>query len=73
MRLAFLDRLEELSRLRALFARRDRSVAVLYGRRRCGKLRLLLEALPGRRAIYYVADDRESTLQRVALAAPTSF
>lgn len=69
MRLAFLDRLEELSRLRALYARRERSVAVLYGRRRCGKSRLLLETLPERRAIYYVADDRESTLQRVALAA----
>jgi AAA+ ATPase superfamily predicted ATPase len=68
MRLPFLDRSEELARLRALFARRDRGVGVLYGRRRCGKSRLLLEALPARRAIYYVADDREGALQRAALA-----
>lgn len=69
MRLAFLDRTDELARLRALFHRRDRAVAVLYGRRRCGKSRLLLEALPSRHGIYYVADDRESPLQRAALAA----
>ncbi len=68
MRLPFLDRVEELARLRALFARKDRAVGVLYGRRRCGKSRLLLETLPARRAAYYVAGDRESTLQRAALA-----
>jgi AAA+ ATPase superfamily predicted ATPase len=68
MRLPFLDRSEELARLRALFTRRDRGVGILYGRRRCGKSRLILEALPDRRAIYYVADDRESALQRAALA-----
>jgi hypothetical protein len=68
MRLPFLDRSEEMARLRALFTRRDRGVGILYGRRRCGKSRLLLEALPDRRAIYYVADDRESALQRAALA-----
>lgn len=69
MRLAFLDRTDELARLRALFARRHRAVAVLYGRRRCGKSRLLLETLPAHDSIYYVADDRESALQRTALAA----
>ena len=69
MRLTFLDRTEELARLRALLARRERAVAVLYGRRRCGKSRLLLEVLPPRRTAYYVADDRESILQRAALAS----
>ncbi len=69
MRLPFLDRREELARLRTLFARRRRAVGILYGRRRCGKSRLLFEALPDRRSIYYVADDRESALQRAALAA----
>ena len=69
MWLRFLDRTEELARLRALFARRHRSMAVVYGRRRCGKSRLLLEALPPGPAIYYAADERESTLQRTALAA----
>lgn len=69
MQLPFLDRREELSRLRQLFRRQGRGFGVLYGRRRCGKSRLLLEALPGGRAVYYVADDRESSLQRVAMAS----
>lgn len=41
---------------------------MLYGRRRCGKSRLLREALPRRRSVYYVGDDREGALQRPALA-----
>jgi hypothetical protein len=35
---------------------------VLYGRRRCGKSRLLREALPAGRFVYYVGDDREGAL-----------
>ena len=68
MRLPFLDRGEELRRLRRLVAGRRRGFGVLYGRRRCGKSRLLLEALPAGHAVYYVADDRASPLQRSALA-----
>ncbi|MEI8190703.1 MAG: ATP-binding protein [candidate division NC10 bacterium] len=68
MRFPFLDRREEFTRLQRLFRRRQRGFGVLYGRRRCGKSRLLLEALPAGRAVYYVADDRESPLQRVAVA-----
>ena len=68
MTLAFLDRRDELARLRALFGGTASGMAVLYGRRRCGKSRLLQEVLRGRHAVYYVGDDREGTLQRVALA-----
>lgn len=68
MRLEFLDRIEERSRLRRLCARPDGSLAVLYGRRRCGKSRLLAEALPPRRTVHYVGDDRDDSLQRTALA-----
>ena len=68
MPFAFLDRAEEVSRLRRLVARRDGALGVLYGRRRCGKSRLLREVLPPRRAAYYVADDRESALQLASLA-----
>lgn len=50
------------------FRRRETSLAVLYGRRRLGKSRLITETLPTDRAVYYVADDREATLQRTALA-----
>jgi hypothetical protein len=65
---AFLDRREEVSRLRRLIARREGSLGVLYGRRRCGKSRLLREVLSPRRTAYYVGDDRESALQRASLA-----
>ena len=69
MHLPFLDRREEIRRLRGLLARRQGSLAVLYGRRRCGKSRLIREALARKPAVYYVADDREPSLQRAALAA----
>jgi len=66
--LAFLNRREELTRLRRLFTRSGGALGVVYGRRRCGKSRLLREALHGRRFMYYVGDDREAALQRAALA-----
>ena len=68
MPFAFLDREEEVARLRRLVARRDGALGILYGRRRCGKSRLLREVLARCRPIFYVADDRESALQRASLA-----
>lgn len=67
--LPFLNRLPELRRLRALFDRPAGSLAVVYGRRRCGKSRLLQQALREAQSIYYVGDDREAALQRSSLAA----
>ena len=69
MRLPFLDRDEETARLARLVESREGSLGVLYGRRRCGKSRLLREALPPERSIYYVGDEREGALQRTSLAA----
>ncbi len=43
-------------------------MGVVYGRRRCGKSRLLREILPLGRSVYYVGDDREAGLQRASLA-----
>jgi AAA+ ATPase superfamily predicted ATPase len=68
MRLPFLDRVDESRRLRHFLNAGEGGLAVVYGRRRLGKSRLLAEALPAKRAVYYVADDREATLQRAALA-----
>ncbi|NJL27995.1 MAG: ATP-binding protein [Thermoanaerobaculia bacterium] len=68
MKLQFLNRAEEADRLRRLTSRGEGSLGVLYGRRRCGKSRLLREALPVDRTVYYVGDDRESALQRRGLA-----
>src|SRR5947209_13033527 len=69
MRLPFLDRDEEAARLTRLLESREGSLAVLYGRRRCGKSRLLREVLPPEHSIYYVGDEREGPLQRASLAA----
>lgn len=66
--LPFLDRAEENARLGSFLRRAEGGLAVLYGRRRCGKSRLLHEALRGRPSVYYVGDDREGVLQRAALA-----
>ena len=69
MKLPFLDRSEELSRLRNLLARKEGTLGILYGRRRLGKSRLLEQTLPPSRSVYYVGDDRESALQRGSLAS----
>jgi len=68
LRLGFLNREEEIKRLGRLFDQREGSVAVLYGRRRLGKSRLLREALARRRHVYYVGDERENVLQRASVA-----
>ena len=69
MKLPFLDRTQEKARCLRLVGRQEGSLGVLYGRRRCGKSRLLREILPSGRSVYYVGDDREAGLQRAALAA----
>lgn len=68
MRFPLFDRQEERSRLLRLIARPEGSLAVLYGRRRCGKSRLLHDVLPPDRTVHYVGDDREASLQRAGLA-----
>jgi len=72
MKLPFLDRSAEAERLSAFFEGREGGLAVLYGRRRLGKSRLLLEVLSKERAVYFVADDREAALQRRGLAEEIS-
>ena len=68
MPLPWMDREAELKRLGRVLSAREPAMAVVYGRRRCGKSRLVLEALKDRRAVYFVGDEREGTLQRQALA-----
>ena len=45
MKLPFLGREQELQRLAAAYRGRTGALVVLYGRRRLGKSRLLLESL----------------------------
>ncbi len=68
MKLPFLDRGPESERLQRLIQRQEGSLGVLYGRRRCGKSRLLREVIPANRSVYFVGDDREAALQRRSLA-----
>ncbi len=51
----FVDRWRELAVLEAEWARPGFRLVVVYGRRRVGKTRLLLEWLRGRSGVYYVA------------------
>ncbi len=67
MAFPFLDRTVERARLdRALHGSRP-IFAVVYGRRRCGKSRLLRE-IQAEPDVYYLADTREMPLQVRALA-----
>lgn len=69
MRLPFLDRQEEQRRLKIALGLDHASLCCLYGRRRCGKSRLLVEVAAGRPVVLYVGDDRDASLQRRSLAA----
>lgn len=64
----FLNREDELQRLERLARSRDGGMAVLYGRRRLGKTRLLLEWADRHRGVYTVADQSSATVQRRYLA-----
>ena len=64
----FLNRTEELARLERLSRSRDGGLAVVYGRRRVGKTRLLLEWTRRHQGVYFVADQSSAVLQRRYLA-----
>jgi hypothetical protein len=60
----FIDRKEELDRLDRLAESADGGLAVLYGRRRIGKTRLLLEWSRRQDGLYTVADQSAPEIQR---------
>ncbi|MHB8973239.1 MAG: ATP-binding protein [Pirellulaceae bacterium] len=64
----FFNRRDEKGRLTRAFGMASGSLCCLYGRRRCGKSRLLRETIPRRHAVYHVADQMEPALQRRRLA-----
>jgi AAA+ ATPase superfamily predicted ATPase len=64
----FLNREQELERLDALARSRESRLAVLYGRRRVGKTRLLLEWTARHGGLYTVADQSAPEVQRRYLA-----
>jgi len=66
----FLDRKEERARLGRVLDGGEGAFVCLYGRRRCGKSRLLRECVKGRpNCLYYMADRSERTAQLVRFVA----
>jgi AAA+ ATPase superfamily predicted ATPase len=60
----FLNRVQEMARLDHLMARRGGGLVVVYGRRRLGKTRLLLEWTARHGGLYTVADLSSADVQR---------
>ena len=56
----FVDRKKECAELNAVLDAKGFAFAVLYGRRRVGKTRLLLENLKERNHVYYLAVEKEN-------------
>lgn len=56
----FVDRKTECNEVRKILDAKGFAFAVLYGRRRVGKTRLLLEALKERKHVYYLAVEKEN-------------
>lgn len=69
--LTFLDREDEQRRLVGFLGRAESRLAVVYGRRRCGKS-TLLQRIAGRGDVYSLADEREASVQIHALATEIS-
>lgn len=64
----FLARRRELERLHRVAAADESALVVVWGRRRIGKTRLLLEWLEGTQGCYWVADQSSAEIQRQYLA-----
>jgi AAA+ ATPase superfamily predicted ATPase len=60
----FVNRHKEMGRLQRLLRSREAAVAVIWGRRRVGKTRLLLEWTEKNRGVYFVADESSPSIQR---------
>ena len=69
MYMTFIDRKQELARLQRGLETSGGWLGVLWGRRRVGKSRLLLEWLEGTDGVYFVADQSAAPLQRSYFAA----
>jgi uncharacterized protein len=68
MSMPFLNRQEEERRLRAALRAGPPVLAVIYGRRRCGKS-TLLRRVAGPKDVYFLSSQNDPALQRAALAA----
>lgn len=67
MRLHFMNRTREITKLTRVLGSPDPSLVIIYGRRRCGKSTLLQHVVK-KTDIYFLADQQESPLQIQSLA-----
>jgi len=67
MKLHFLNRMDEQKRLARALRADGGALAIVYGRRRCGKS-TLIQRVVGRGCVYYLADQKEAALQMRDLA-----
>jgi AAA+ ATPase superfamily predicted ATPase len=65
--LKFVDRISETKRLQKALSRENSVFVVVYGRRRCGKSRLIKQVLSAE-DVYFMADQSETAQQRALLA-----
>ncbi len=64
----FTDRKQEMGRLDRLASLQEGGLGVVWGRRRVGKTRLLLEWCRKHSGVYYTADESSASVQRKYLA-----
>ena len=67
MRLHFMNRTREITKLTRVLGSPDPSLVIIYGRRRCGKSTLLQHVVK-KTDIYFLADQQETPLQIQSLA-----
>jgi AAA+ ATPase superfamily predicted ATPase len=63
----FINRISEQQQLKKVFSGKEAALVIVYGRRRCGKSRLLREVLQPT-DIYFMADQSEAIQQRSLFA-----
>jgi len=62
----FIDRKDETANLNEVFNSKKAELVLVYGRRRIGKSRLLVESIKGKNAIYFLADTSKNILDTLS-------
>ena len=69
----FVNREEERKKLNEIYSSKKAELVLLYGRRRVGKSRLLIESIKDRNAIYFLADASENILDILSTQVKKEF
>ncbi len=69
----FINRKEELAKLNEIYSSAHAELVLLYGRRRVGKSRMLIESIKDKNALYFLADVSENILDILAKQIPNEF